>query len=92
MWMEGMTTSQNLFSLLFLALDAQVFAAHEMENVPFVWFYMCSEYGSLVDRLLKELWHLVITPVKTPNDWKRAHNAVTFMAGFLARASFVEIG
>ena len=90
-WMEGMQPTEDLCSYLFSSLEAQVLTVHELENVPFIWFYACLEHRPMLNSLLERLWYLVVTPYRTPNDWKKTHNAVTFMAGLLARADFVEV-
>jgi hypothetical protein len=86
-----MKASVDMFDHLALSLETQVLTVHELENVPFLWFYMCLENRVFLKKLLKRLWRIVVTPFVSPNEWKKAHNAVTFMAGLLARADFVKI-
>jgi len=90
-FMEGWEHSYDLFSNLRLSLESQVLFLHEIENVPFIWFYMCSESQEVLVQLLKHLWRIMTTSYKTPNNWKKSHNAATFMADLLARAQFVNI-
>lgn len=89
--MEGLKPTGDLLSKLSLSLESQVLYVHEVENVPFIWFYMCAKSPEMLNKLLTYLWQMIITPLKTPNDWKKTHNAVMFMASLLARGKFVEL-
>ncbi|KAI6189897.1 hypothetical protein M3Y97_00057900 [Aphelenchoides bicaudatus] len=90
-WMKNIKPCDDVFVLLSSPLEAQVLTVYELENVPFIWFYMCLEDESILERLLEYLWQLILKPYKSPNDWKKMHNAVAFMAGILARGDFASI-
>jgi hypothetical protein len=40
--------------------------------------------------MLEFLWEVLRSPVDSPNEWKKVHNAAAFLCGFLARAIYVD--
>jgi hypothetical protein len=89
--MEGLVPSSDLYSELIISLESLVLFGHNMDNVPFIWFYMCAERPKLLQKLLNHLWHMVVYPSNVPNEWRKSHNAAAFMASLLARGKFVSL-
>ncbi|KAI6237031.1 RNA polymerase I specific transcription initiation factor RRN3 [Aphelenchoides besseyi] len=89
-WMVGWQHESDLYSILLHALDTQILWVQESENVPFVWFYLCSLDQEILSLFLQHMWKVVITPVRVPNEWKRAQTAAALISGLLARANFVS--
>uniref|UniRef100_A0A7E4VD86 RNA polymerase I-specific transcription initiation factor RRN3 n=1 Tax=Panagrellus redivivus TaxID=6233 RepID=A0A7E4VD86_PANRE len=82
--------SRDIFEQLWPAFVDLVLNAHEVQTVPFIWFYLCSVESKYLNFMMKVLWKLVSTPIFAPCEWKRAQNAASFLGGFLARARYIE--
>lgn len=89
-WLSEMEPDRNIFSKLLPIFESHILFVHEMDNVPFLWFVMCSYSKENLLKLMKMLWKNVITPTQRPNEFKKTHNAVAFMGGILARAKFIN--
>ncbi|KAI6241994.1 RNA polymerase I specific transcription initiation factor RRN3 [Aphelenchoides fujianensis] len=88
-WMADSEHSTDLYPLLSVALDKHILWVQEIDNVSFIWFFLCSQDHETLVRFLQQLWKVVVTPVCNPNEWKRSQNAAALIAGLLARGNFV---
>ncbi|KAI6192842.1 hypothetical protein M3Y99_01915300 [Aphelenchoides fujianensis] len=88
-WMADCEHSTDFYPLLAVALDKHILWVQEIDNVPFIWFFLCSHDHETLVHFLQQLWKVVVTPVCNPNEWKRSQNAAALIAGLLARGNFV---
>ncbi|KAH7730511.1 Protein C36E8.1 [Aphelenchoides avenae] len=79
-----------LFDTLLPAFTEHVLYAHDVQSLSFVWLYLCSLSKEFEKRILTTLWKIVVAPTRSPNEWKRSHNAAAFLGGILARANYVD--
>ncbi|CAD5231556.1 unnamed protein product [Bursaphelenchus xylophilus] len=89
-FLESYEPNKVAFNRLLPILETHILNCHEMDNVPFLWFYMASYSRENLMKLMRVFWKVVITPSQRPNEFKKAHNSAAFMSGILARANFVN--
>lgn len=41
--------------------------------------------------MFQALWRIIITPANSPNEWKKSHNAASFLSGLLGRGKFASL-
>lgn len=81
----------NMFEALLLGFEEHVLYAHDLHSVSYIWLYLCSLSEEDTNKMLTYLWEVICAPARTPNGWKKAHNAASYLCAFLARANFVSI-
>ena len=89
--MVDCTQKLDVYVAMQKALFNEVLWAHELQHSSFIWFFLCYIRADVLNSFLTSLWRITITPAFSPNEWKRAHNAVALMAGLLARGNFVSL-
>ncbi|KAI1711814.1 RNA polymerase I specific transcription initiation factor RRN3 domain-containing protein [Ditylenchus destructor] len=82
---------QNMFEVLLLGFEEHVLYAFDLHSVSYIWLYLCNLSKVNTEKMLRYLWEVIQAPVRSPNEWKKAHNAAAYLCGFLARASFVPL-
>ncbi|CAD5225179.1 unnamed protein product [Bursaphelenchus okinawaensis] len=89
-FLESYEPPKGIFNRLLPILETHILYCHEMDNVPFLWFYMASYSRENLMKLMRVFWRVMTTPTQRPNEFKKAHNAAAFLSGILARANFVN--
>ncbi|KAE9549301.1 hypothetical protein FO519_007482 [Halicephalobus sp. NKZ332] len=91
-WVENLELNSTdiLFEHLWPAFCESALAAHDVQSVPFIWFYLCSFEEKYTNYLLKFLWNTVTLPSFVPNSWKKSQNAANFLGAFIARANYIK--
>lgn len=80
----------HLFEHFWPAFVQATLQAHDVQSVPFIWFYFCSFEEKYLNFMLRTLWNLVAMPSFAPNEWKKSQNAANFLGAFIARSNYVS--
>uniref|UniRef100_A0AC34RT19 Uncharacterized protein n=1 Tax=Panagrolaimus sp. JU765 TaxID=591449 RepID=A0AC34RT19_9BILA len=92
-WIKNLDFDDNLDSLFeqfWPAFVETTLQAHDVQSVPFIWFYFCSFEEKYLNFMLRILWNLVAMPSFAPNEWKKSQNAANFLGAFIARSNYVS--
>uniref|UniRef100_A0A915CKZ6 RNA polymerase I-specific transcription initiation factor RRN3 n=1 Tax=Ditylenchus dipsaci TaxID=166011 RepID=A0A915CKZ6_9BILA len=83
--------SSNIFNAMLAGFDEHVLYAYDLHSVSYLWLYLCSLSTANSNQMLNYLWNIIRIPVRSPNEWKKTHNAASFICAFLARSSFIPM-
>ncbi|VDN05130.1 unnamed protein product [Thelazia callipaeda] len=82
---------RTLFEESLFAFEDHILMAHNLKNVSFIWFYMCSLNENYCDYFLNWLWGFVSGLNQAPNDWKKGQGAACYIGSMLSRASYIDL-
>lgn len=90
-WILDSCRSDGLYMHLRSAFEEHLLMANGVNNIPFIWLYICSLKPAYASNFIQWLWSFVIRPSQSPSDWKKAHGAACYLGSFLSRASYVDL-
>ncbi|KAE9420023.1 hypothetical protein Angca_005722, partial [Angiostrongylus cantonensis] len=85
------SSGEELFSIFLSLLESRMLLSVHVRYTSFIWIYLCGLSEKYATRTLELLWSIIIRPQVAQADVAKAHGAAAYLAGFLARAKYLDI-
>ncbi|KJH47809.1 RNA polymerase I specific transcription initiation factor RRN3 [Dictyocaulus viviparus] len=86
------SSCDEIFSILLSILENRMLLSVRVRYTSFIWLYLCGLSEKYATDTLESLWSFIIQPPIAQADMAKAHGAAAYMAAFLARAKYLDIG
>ncbi|KAK6742993.1 hypothetical protein RB195_010329 [Necator americanus] len=89
--LNGDSSKEELFNIFLLLLENRMLLAVNVRYASFLWLYLCGIDEKYATRTLDLLWSVIVRPHIAQVDIAKAHGAAAYLAGFLARAKYLDV-